>query len=195
MRKKKRNKEEETLIKKIKRGDTSAFAQIAEKYKDVSFSLACSIIGDKAAAEDALQEAFIKVYYNLAKFRGEASFSSWLYRIVINTCYSAKRKYSKEIIDSDPYRCQSEDQLKYQTYEDKYFTNERTQIIDSVLNQMKYDEALLLRLYYLLELNIKEIEEVTGYKSSKIKVTLLRARKNLKQLLKKSLGNEIESLF
>ena len=59
------------LIKRIKEGDTLAFRTMVEKYKDVSLSLACSILKDEVAAEDALQDAFLKVFKNIfAKPKG-----------------------------------------------------------------------------------------------------------------------------
>jgi RNA polymerase sigma factor (sigma-70 family) len=76
------------LIERVKQGDTMAFRQLVEKYKDVSLTLACSVLKDKAKAEDVLQDAFMKVFHKAHNFKHQSAFSSWLYRIVINTCYN-----------------------------------------------------------------------------------------------------------
>ncbi|NRB62012.1 MAG: helix-turn-helix domain-containing protein, partial [Saprospiraceae bacterium] len=69
------------LIQKIKEGDTTAFKQLVKKYKDVSLSLVISIIKDQSAAEDILQDAFIKVFESIDRFKFESRFSTWLYRV------------------------------------------------------------------------------------------------------------------
>ena len=59
---------------------------------------------------------------------------------------------------------------------------------------MKADEALVLRLFYLSELKVEEVEQITGFGKSKVKVSLHRGRKNLAEILKQTLGKEIEDL-
>jgi RNA polymerase sigma factor (sigma-70 family) len=179
------------IIEKIKKGDTSAFRLLVEKYKDVSFSLACSILKDEQEAEDALQESFIKVYKNIKSFRGQSSFSTWLYRIVVNTCITIAKKHEKHqlLVDVD-----SENDVELSHIEtgiEKLIALERTEIINKALDTIKSDEALLLRLFYLAELDLREIMKVTGFKESKIKVTLFRARKSLFIELQKVFGNEL----
>ena len=55
-------------------------------------SIACNLMGNPTDAEDAVQEAFLKIYRNVKTFRGQSSFSTWVYRILINTCIDMKRK-------------------------------------------------------------------------------------------------------
>ncbi|WP_258539105.1 RNA polymerase sigma factor [Flagellimonas abyssi] len=81
------------LIDRVKEGDDGAFVQLVDKYKDLSLSLAHSIVKDRDKAEDVLQDAFIKVYKKAGSFKQQSAFSSWLYRIVVNTAYNPfKRK-------------------------------------------------------------------------------------------------------
>src|SRR5690606_30583919 len=70
------------------------------------------------------------------------------------------------------------------------FSAERTNIVNTVLDLLKPEESLLLRLYYLAEMDIKEIMEITGFKDSKIKVTLHRARKSFYMEFQKMFRNE-----
>jgi RNA polymerase sigma factor (sigma-70 family) len=189
MRKNKNNEFE--LIARIKKGVSSDFKILVDKYKDVSFSLACSILKNEQEAEDALQESFIKAFKGLGRFNFKSSFSTWLYKIVINTCNSKyknlKRKY--QFIDSGS-------SLRNETVvEDTPFsglnTKERKDVVNKVLDSLNTDESLLLRLYYLSELSVAEIKDITGYKESKIKVSLFRARKSFEQKLEKMYGYEI----
>lgn len=179
------------VITRIRKGDTSAFRLLVEKYKDVSFSLACSIVRNEYDAEDALQDAFLKAYNNLNKFRFQSSFSTWLYRIVVNTCITIARRKQKEPLPDHDYISDTTDKIHYDTGFESMINVERKVIINKILDNLKSEEALLLRLYYLSELDVKEIMQVTGFKESKIKVTLFRARKSMQQQLQKIFGNEM----
>jgi len=167
---------EAELIETIKAGNLSAFGILVDTYKTVAFSLACSILKNQTEAEDALQEAFIKAFKNLKQFKRDAKFSTWLYAIVVNTCKShlrtnSRTQYSSEIDDShfEEAALSAHEIAELQ---------ERTEIINAILAKMKADESLLLRLFYLAEMSIKEIQEITNFQESKVKVTLLRARKS-----------------
>ncbi len=188
----KKNKEKEfDLIERIKEGDTSNFRMLVDGYKDVSFSLACSILKNEQDAEDALQESFIKAFKGLKSFSFKSSFSTWLYKIVVNTCrtkYISQKRHSQLIENDLSLNVEiAGDDMPF----NKITSNERKYIVNRVLDQLKEEESLLLRLFYLAELNIAEIKQITGYKDSKIKVTLFRARKSFQQTLEKMYGIEI----
>lgn len=187
---KNKNKEFE-LITKIKEGDTSEFRILIDKYKDVSFSLACSILRNEHDAEDALQESFIKAYNGLKTFSFKSSFSTWLYKIVFNTCntkYKNQKRKNKFIdLDSSLNIEVVENVTPFNKIEQK----ERKEAINKILGMINEEESLLLRLFYLAELSIKEIEQITGFKDSKIKVTLHRARKNFQHRLENEYGHQI----
>jgi RNA polymerase sigma factor (sigma-70 family) len=179
------NKESE-LIAKIKGGDTSEFAILVDRYKDVSFSLACSILKNEQDAEDALQESFVKAFKGLKSFSFESSFSTWLYRIVVNTCntnYKTKKRNDQFIdFNSNSIIEIAENNTPFNQIDMK----ERREIVNKVLDMIDNEESLLLRLFYLAELSIHEIKQITGFKDSKIKVTLHRARKSFQQRLEKN---------
>lgn len=181
------------LVNNIKKRDTDAFRQFVEKYKDVSLSLACSIVKDKAEAEDVLQDAFIKVFEKIETFRFESTLSSWLYRIVVNTSYNALKKqknhpsYSEIYVKANaPVNNLGFDLLK---------EDDQKKFIQIALEKMRPDEALIVRLFYLLELKIIEIQVITGFSSSKIRVDLHRGRANLEYELRKTLGKETHDLL
>ncbi|MCH2192815.1 RNA polymerase sigma factor [Kordia sp.] len=181
------------LIKKIKEGDRSVFRYLVERHKDVSLSLACSIVKDSGKAEDVLQEAFIKVFKKLDSFQFNAAFTTWLYRIVINTSYNAIKK------DKNRYPFSQEAEEKLQNTADipidKLKAKDQKKYINLALEKLRPDEALVLRLFYLCELKISEITESTGFSISKIKVDLSRGRKNINFQLRKLLGTEIDNLL
>lgn len=173
---KKANEDNDTLlIQRIRDGDTAAFRLVVEKYKDVSFSLACSIVKDEDEAQDMLQEAFLKVFKNIKKFRFDSSFATWLYRIVVNTCLNAKEKDRKHVFE--PISETETNEIGENSGLDSLLENERKMYISKALSRLKAEEALLIRLYYLCDLSIAEIKEVTDFSESNIKVILHRGRK------------------
>jgi RNA polymerase sigma-70 factor, ECF subfamily len=90
------------------RGDHAAFRRIVDSTKDGMFRLACRLLGNASAAEDALQDAYIKVYQALIAggFSGEAKLETWMYRIVTNTCLDALRRRTRvapPALDEEPH--------------------------------------------------------------------------------------------
>ncbi|MEM6378246.1 MAG: RNA polymerase sigma factor [Bacteroidota bacterium] len=179
--------QERLIIERVKAGDKAAFRYLIERYQDDAFSLACSLLKDQALAEDILQEVFLKVFIKIKTFKYQSSFYTWLYRVVVNRCYNELRKKKYQ---SNNFKETASEQIATNLSDQE----ERRQIINNALNRMKPNEALVLRLFYLSELKIEEVMEVTGFGKSNVKVTLFRARKNLAQILKKQFGKEIEDL-
>src|SRR3954470_2314176 len=83
---------ERELIEGCQRGEREAFRALFEHYKDRVYSIALRYSGDQAMAMDIAQEAFLKLFSGIRGFRGDSSFESWLYRLVVNSCFDQKRK-------------------------------------------------------------------------------------------------------
>lgn len=179
------------IIQRIKEGDMQAFRYMVDAYKDMSLSLVVSIIKNQVMAEDVLQEAFIKVFQKIHTFKFKASFSTWLYRIVVNTSYNElkRNRFTSQI---DTLETVSEFQLNK---EDLLQEENQKRFINLALGAINADEALVLRLFYLSEMSIKEIVKITGFSSSKVKVCLHRGRDNLNFQLRKLLGDELKDLL
>ncbi len=188
------NKEiDAALIEKVKKGDTQAFRQLVDKYKDVSLSLACSILKDQAKAEDVLQEVFMKVFHKAKGFKHRAAFSSWLFRIVVNTAYNElkKQKSHVQLDHGNAVEASGNDKTPIQSLKEE----DQKKYVVLALDKLKPDEALVLRLFYLCELSLKEVEEITDFSPSKIKVDLHRGRKNMEIALRNLLGNYLNDLL
>ncbi|RIL10471.1 hypothetical protein DCC79_07950 [bacterium] len=80
--------DERTLISRAARGDTAAFEALVARHAPFVHNLALRTLGDPRDAEDVAQEAFLRAWRGLPAFRTDARFSTWLYRIVVNLCYS-----------------------------------------------------------------------------------------------------------
>ena len=77
-------KNERILIEKSKNGDTCAFEQLIEKHEQKIYNLLLNMTGNKHAAEDFSQEAFLAAWQKIKSFKGNSEFSTWLYRIAVN---------------------------------------------------------------------------------------------------------------
>src|SRR5580704_16557665 len=81
------------IIESCRQGDREAFRALYEAYKDKVYSIALYFFhGDEAAASDMTQQVFLKLIHSIAQFRGEAGFSTWLYRLVVNACMDGVRR-------------------------------------------------------------------------------------------------------
>jgi RNA polymerase sigma-70 factor, ECF subfamily len=93
------------LIDACKQGDLAAFEQIYAVHAGRMKSIAFHLLGNRTDAEDAVQEAFLKVYRGVRAFEGQSGFASWIYRILINCCHDAGRKrqrQSEQEIETEP---------------------------------------------------------------------------------------------
>ncbi|MFO7909343.1 MAG: sigma-70 family RNA polymerase sigma factor, partial [Halomonas sp.] len=83
---------DENYIERVLKGDKSSFAIIMERHKNMVFTIANRMLRNREEAEEITQDAFLKAYRSLKKFKKQAKFSTWLYKIVYNQCISELRK-------------------------------------------------------------------------------------------------------
>ncbi|QTE23835.1 RNA polymerase sigma factor [Polaribacter cellanae] len=175
---------DQLIINKVLKGNTNAFSELIDTYKDLVFSLAIKMTKNREEAEEISQDTFIKAYKNLSKFKGDSKFSTWLYRITYHTCLDALKKNKKhsnsfEFNEITLHQIQTTDNA-LQALERK----ERAKIMDKCLLQLPEDERSILWLFYYKELSLKEIIEVTSLSEANIKVKLHRGRKKLLTIVK-----------
>lgn len=189
-----RSQEEDyQLVSQAVNGSTASFRVLIERYKDKVKTLAASVVKNETLAEDIAQEVFIKVFRNISRFKFRSKFSTWLYRITINTALTALKKQKNTVHLSSP---PEEDEMSsIDTAAANATHADQKMFIHKAMNKLKTDEALVLRLFYLCEMNISEIEAITKFSQSKVRVTLHRGRKNLKTQLYNLLGPDLGNLL
>ena len=87
------NSDDCDLIKSFNEGNKAAFNRLVLKYQDPIMNLCVRYLGNRSDGEDAAQETFVKIYKKLGTFKGDALFSTWLYRIALNTCKNYRRSW------------------------------------------------------------------------------------------------------
>jgi len=172
---------DDKFIHKVLAGDTEAFRYIISKYKDMAYSIAMSILKDEFYAEEILQISFINAYDNLNTFKGASKFSTWFYRIVINESFKHLKKQKNALVNfvetpPDNFTCIDYSILQLEEDLQKYIINE-------ALKRLSPNESLALRLFYLEENSIDDIQEMTGWSVSNTKVIIHRARINMKYIV------------
>jgi RNA polymerase sigma-70 factor (ECF subfamily) len=186
--------EEQIIIHNVVAGDAHQFALLVNMYKDMAVVLAFNILLNQQDAEEAAQDAFVKAYTALSSFTYSARFSTWLYRIVVNTALN-KKKTQK------PYPAQINDTLRNSqpcNFDESFathITKEHRKHIQAALQCLNTNERLCITLYYLNELSAEEIRELTGITTANIKVLLHRGRKSLYAALRRQLQHEITNFI
>jgi RNA polymerase sigma-70 factor, ECF subfamily len=173
------------LVACAQEGDQQAFAELFRRHGDAVFRLAVSILGQgfAAEAEDVAQEVFLKVHHSLASFRGEAEFSSWLYRITFNQAVNlkARARYQRPHVD--------EAALVHSATaapgpDSQAETARRDQALQECIQTLPEVYQSALRLYYWLGASVAEMAELLGVPENTAKSYLHRARQLLDGMLK-----------
>jgi len=188
-------REDSYYIKSVLNGNLASYAVLVEKYKSLAFTLAFRIAKNHEDAEEIAQDSFLKAYNSLKSFKKESKFSTWLYKIIYNTAISRFRKKHVDSFSLDDSPVQetihegSDDGLNIM------HLKERKKIISQAISKLKENEGVVMTLFYMSENNTKEIEEITGFTNSNIKILLHRGRNSLLFELKKILKEEIVDIL
>ena len=174
------------LISRARGGDRDAFGELVEQYRDNVYRLAYRMCGNAYDADEAAQEAFVAAWRALPNFRGDAKFSTWLYRLTTNAAIDVMRREKRHQTVGDGEMVDLADDA-----DSPQETVERTEQQETVQKALatlseEYREVLLLR--YMEELDYAEIAEVLQLPSGTVKSRINRAKAALKTALLKS-GN------
>lgn len=184
------------LLHKAKNGDIYAFEDLISKYEKKVYNTVLRIIRDKEAAKDISQEVFIKVYKSLKNFNEKSKFSTWLYRIAVNTSIDELRKnknrYNNISLDNPDPEHGNTRQAEFEisgskdTPEEKLIKKEKIKELYKAINMLQEDQRILILLRDIQGLSYDEISDVTGIKIGTVKSKLNRARNALKELILQS---------
>ena len=169
------------VIQACQQGDREAFRLLFEAYKDRVFSIACYSLGDEAAADDVTQQIFVKLMTRIGQFRGDSEFSTWLYRLVINSCLDERRKRRRFLPVEDPDTVSNTANQK--TPETGYARREVADSVRQAIGGLKPKMRLPILLKYIEGLSYEEIAEVLGCSKGTVASRLNRAHKALAKRL------------
>jgi RNA polymerase sigma-70 factor (ECF subfamily) len=173
------------LLEACKRGDRRAQYTLYGQYKHAMFNLAVRFMGDHAAAEDALQIAFLKAFQNLSSYQGDATFGAWLKRIVINTCLNQLKKRREEIGISEELP-DIPDEEEGEDFEEIKLKVEQ---VRQAIQTLPEGYRAVLTLYLLEGYEHSEIAEILQISISTSKTQYQRAKKKLRKILNENYPN------
>lgn len=167
--------EEQRLIAAAKAGDQRAFAQLLARHQAVAFRAAYLVTGSAAEAEDATQEACVKAWLALARFRAAAPFRPWLVRIAINEARNRRRGAGRRAalalrVSPDPADAGSAPSAETET-----LAREDRARLASALGRLREDDQLVIATRYFLGLSEAETAAALGVRRGTVKSRLSRA--------------------
>lgn len=178
------------LVASAKQGDEDSFRILVESNMKKIFKLAYQYAGNYHDAEDISQEAFIRAFNSLDRFRGESSFSTWLYRIAINCCLNYRRKRNTlreesfdSLNDKFPYASSQPKMHKSFNPEKELWQKEMMEKVENSLEGLSPKQKMIFVLRHYRHLSIKEIGKAMGCAEGTIKKQLFRAIINIRKQL------------
>jgi RNA polymerase sigma-70 factor (ECF subfamily) len=170
------------IIESCRRGDREAFRALYDTYKDRVYSIALYFFhGDYAAASDVTQQVFLKLMTSIGQFRGDAAFSTWLYRLVVNACLDVtRRRTSEEVVLAD---APQESLAEPGSQEDAFARAQLAASVRAAISTLpeKFRIAVLLR--YFDELSYEQMAEALNCSMGTVASRLSRGHKMLAERL------------
>jgi len=166
-------------IKRILEGETNLFSFFLGRYSRPVHSLIIRIIPAREDAEELTQDTFLKAFRKLDSFKGDCSFSTWLYRIAYNTAVSATRK-KKRVFPA--FEDAGLDQIPDEAVDlllEKEDDENRLQLLEAAIDRLNPEDKTLITLFYMEEKSISEVASVLQLTTDNVKVKLYRVRKKL----------------
>jgi RNA polymerase sigma factor (sigma-70 family) len=178
---------DETLIQQALGGRQAAYAALVARYERYVFTLVVRLVKNREDAHEVAQDAFLRAFRYLPDFRGDARFSTWLYKIVYSTALNFLRKQNPDILslDDDSRPVAMADQG---TPDVSYALEleDRNAALQQAIAQLSSDDAAIITLFYLYEHSLDEICQITGLTLTNAKTKLCRARQRLKMIMEQN---------
>lgn len=165
-------------VRRVLNGDLECFSHLVGRYSPMMLNLALGIVRQREAAEDVLQDAFVKAYEKLYTYKGTSSFSTWLYRIVYTTAVSSLRDKKEMVADEPSFAQLSEDDADWTV------TEENIARMNRALDMLSPLDRTLVNLFYIEDKPVREICMICGESESNVKTRLHRVRRRMKTLMK-----------
>ncbi len=169
------------LTERARLGERYALTKLTDTYKDRVFALIYRIVDDAPRAEELTYEAFNRAYRNLGSFRGDAKFSSWLYRIAVNVALAerARKRLDQVSLTEAEYLAADHSTRPDVAYQSLFCS----QVVDKALSQLPPHYETALRLFYLRGVGYVEIAEMMKIPMGTVKTYLHRGKRALKEVL------------
>lgn len=171
--------DEPTLLVRAQEGDAAAFEALARRHQTALYRLAVRVLGDPVEAEDALQDGLLDAWRRIGRFRGEATFSTWMYRIVTNRCLAALRRRRPVLLYRVDVTVPAPD-----TPERAAEVNAGLVELGRAVRALSDDQRVCWVLRELEGLGYSEIAHITGASEDAVRGRIHRARLRLVEVMR-----------
>jgi RNA polymerase sigma-70 factor (ECF subfamily) len=180
--------DEQNIINRCQQGDKNAFRLVVEHYQRMVFSAAIKMLCNEDSAMDIVQETFIRVWLNIRKYDEDHNFRTWIYTIAVRLCFDAMEKSKRVELMPEDEAC-LKDFVNDQTPGNNLENSELASVIKALARNLSPKQRVVFTLICLENMDVGEVEKITGVNALKIKSNLYVARKTIKEQLKR-LGYE-----
>ena len=178
---------DDVYVHKTVEGDGSAFNELVQRHYAKIYGLACRMLGNPDDASDATQETFLEAYKSLQSFQFQSKFSTWLYRVAINTCQQHIRKSETRgrTLMSYTNSLREQDRQYIADFPERMILKtERDGLIQAAIDQLPPKQRAVVVLFYAQNLKYREIALVLDCSEGTVASRLNAAIRNLKSMLK-----------
>jgi RNA polymerase sigma-70 factor (ECF subfamily) len=173
--------DEERLIQRAREGGRDAFRCLVERHMKDAYNVAYSFVNDHHGAEEIAQEAFVRVYQAMDSFRGDAEFSTWLYRIVLNLSLNrikqVRRRREHEVSIS------TEDHVAPLEHSESMAGTEMTEHIERALHELPTMQRAVVILRHVDGLSTKQVSRILRCSEGTVKTHLFRGLEKMRKKL------------
>jgi len=183
------------LVESLRSGEERAYEELLTRFQQPVYVLALRLLEDPSGASDVVQEVFLKVFRNVASFRGQSTLKTWIYRITVNEAHNARRWFfrhrRREVeLDTSPDDARNWKENipdEGRSPFEEAFGREQHVMVEAALEKINpiFREAVVLR--DISDLSYEEIAEILGVSLGTVKSRILRGREALREELAGSL--------
>ena len=179
------------IIQQIVQGDRNMYRKLVERYQPMVFRTCMGFLHNKDDADDLTQDIFIQAYQTLTKFKGDATFSTWIYRIAVNASLNKIRKSSKNSIIQRLETVFGGEKSKEFSFtisdnenpENILILQEHKEWVQKALNSLPENQRTAIVLSKYDDLSQKEIAEIMNTSEGAVEALIQRAKANLREKL------------
>lgn len=183
--------EDLVIVEKVQAGDVDAFDELVSKYRERIYAVVYNLTSNREDASDLTQDAFIKAFQSIGRFKGKSSFFTWLYRIALNTTLTHLRKnklrrfFSFEKMNDEDHSAGFIEQLTTDSDSDKKaLMNELQEKLNDAFQKLSVKHRTVITLYEIDGLSHKEIADIVGTSVGTVRSRLHYAKQFLQAELK-----------
>lgn len=174
--------DERQLVQSARNGDHEAFRTLVERYMKQAYNIAYGVVGNHEDAQDVAQDAFVKIYHSLKSFRGDAEFSTWMYRIVMNLSLNRAKQQQRQVRRT--VHPDAADSLPAPAEALHAGTVDTRMHVERALHELPTLQRAVVILRHLDGLSTRQVSTILNCSEGTVKTHLHRGLKKMKLLLK-----------